>query len=67
MRKRLRGAERMRNMNDKEIINQAIEEYAKLQRIIESSDPKKEAKNQKRFVEAKLQAFGVVTEKLEGD
>ena len=54
-------------MNDKEIINQAIEEYAKLQRIIESSDPKKEAKNQKRFVEAKLQAFGVVTEKLEGD
>ena len=54
-------------MTKEEMINQVIEEYAKLQRIIESSDPKKEALNQKRFVEAKLQAFGIVTEKLEID
>jgi len=54
-------------MTKEEIINQIIEEYAKLQRIINAEDPKKEAMTQKRFVEAKLQAFGVVTEKLEID
>lgn len=54
-------------MTKEEMISQVIEEYAKLQRIIESDDPKKEAKIQKRFVEAKLQAFGIVTEKLEGE
>ena len=54
-------------MSDKEIIDKTIEDYTRLQRIMKSPDPRKEIKNQKRFVEAKLQAFGVVTEKLEGD
>lgn len=54
-------------MNDKEIINQTIEEYTKLQRIMKSDNPRKEMENQKRILEAKLQAFGVVTEKLEID
>ena len=54
-------------MTKEEMINQVIEEYAKLQRIIESSDPKKEALNQKRYVEAKLQALGIVTEKLDAE
>lgn len=57
----------MGDMTKEEIINQIIEEYAKLQRIIKADDPKKEAMNQKRYVEAKLQAFGIVTEKLEID
>lgn len=52
-------------MNKEEIIGQTINEYEKLQRIIRAADPRKEAEAQKRFVEAKLQAFGVVTEKLE--
>lgn len=54
-------------MTKEEMISQIIEEYAKLQRIIKADDPKKEAMDQKRYVEAKLQAFGVVTEKLEID
>lgn len=54
-------------MNKEEIIGQAINEYEKLRRIIRAEDPRKEAEDQKRFVEAKLQAFGVVTEKLESD
>lgn len=48
-----------------EIINQLIEEYTKIQRIILAPDQQKEIENQKRILEAKLQAFGVVTEKLE--
>lgn len=54
-------------MNDKEMINQTIEEYAKLRRIIKAADPKKEIAIQQRILEAKLQAFGVVTEKLDWD
>ncbi|WP_160665646.1 hypothetical protein [Colidextribacter sp. OB.20] len=52
-------------MSKEEIINQLIEEYTKIQRIMKAPDQKKEIENQKRILEAKLQAFGVVTEKLE--
>ena len=52
-------------MSDKEIIDKTIEDYARLQRIIKASDPKTEIENQKRILEAKLQAFGIATEKLE--
>ena len=54
-------------MNDKELIDRALEDYAKLQRIITADDPRAEAMDQKRIVEAKLQAYGVVTEKLKND
>ena len=54
-------------MAKEELLERALEDYEKLQRIISAEDPKKEAERQKRFIEAKLQAFGVVTEKLEGD
>lgn len=54
-------------MNDAEVISQTIEEYAKLQRIMKAADPKKEIAIQQRILEAKLQAFGVVTEKLDWD
>lgn len=50
-----------------EIINQIIEEYTKIQRIIKAPDQQKEIENQRRILEAKLQALGVVTEKLEID
>ena len=50
-----------------ELVNQIIEEYTKIQRIIKAADQQKEIENQKRILEAKLQAFGVVTEKLEID
>ena len=54
-------------MSDKEIIDKTIEDYTRLQRIMKSPDPRKEMENQKRILEVKLQAFGVVTEKLEID
>lgn len=54
-------------MIKEELLERALEDYAKLQRIIAADDPRKEAERQKRFIEAKLQAFGVVTEKLEDE
>lgn len=54
-------------MTKEELLERALEDYAKLQRIISAADPRKEAEHQKRFIEAKLQAFGVVTEKLEDE
>lgn len=54
-------------MNDKELINQTIDEYAKLRRIIRAADPMKEIAIQQRILEAKLQAFGVVTDKIDWD
>lgn len=54
-------------MSDKEIIDKAIEDYTRLQRIMKAPDPRKEMENQKRILEVKLQAFGVVTERLEID
>lgn len=52
---------------DYELICRTIDEYAKLQYIMKSDDPMKEAERQLRIEAAKLQAFGVVTEKLEID
>lgn len=63
----LRLEERMVIMTKEELLDRALEDFAKLQRIIQAADPRKEAENQKRLVEAKLQAFGIVTEKLEGE
>ena len=55
----------MRIMTETELIAQTIERYTDLQRIMKAADPKKEIKNQKRILEVKLQAMGVVTENLE--
>ena len=54
-------------MSDREIIERLIEKYTDLQRIMKASDPQKEMENQKRIMEAKLQAFGIVTEDLQID
>lgn len=54
-------------MSDRELIDKTIEKYTDLQRIMKAADPQKEMENQKRILEAKLQAFGVMTEKLELD
>ena len=54
-------------MNDSELIDITIDRYTDLQRIMKAADPQKEMENQKRILKAKLQAFGVVTEKLEID
>ena len=55
----------MRTVTKEELLDRALEDFAKLLRIINADDPRKEAENQKRILEAKLQAFGVVTKKLE--
>ena len=55
----------MRTVTKEELLDRALEDFAKLQRIINADDPRKEAENQKRILEAKLQAFGVATKKLE--
>lgn len=52
---------------DYELICRTIDEYVRLQYIIRAEDPRKEAEYQKRILKAKLQAFGIVTEKLEGE
>ena len=52
-------------MTKEELLDRALEDFAKLQRIINADDPRKEAENQKRILEAKLQAFGLVTKKQE--
>lgn len=52
-------------MSDYELVDKTIEEYTRLQRIMKAADPRKEMEDQKRILEVKLQAFGVVTEKLE--
>lgn len=57
----------MRIMPETELITQTIERYTDLQRIMKAADPQKEMENQKRILEVKLQAMGVVTEKLEID
>ena len=52
-------------MTETELIAQTIERYTDLQRIMKAADPQNEIKNQKRILEVKLQAMGVVTENLE--
>lgn len=54
-------------MSDRELINKTLEQYADLQRIEKAADPQKEIANQKRLLEAKLQAFGIVTEDVQFD
>lgn len=54
-------------MSDKELIREMINKYSDLQRIEKAADPQKEIANQKRFLEAQLQAFGIVTEDLQID
>lgn len=54
-------------MSDREPITKTIEQYADLQRIEKASDLQKEIENQKRILEAKLQAFGIVTDKIQID
>lgn len=53
------------NMIQTELINNLIDLYTSLQRILTCEDPKKEAEYQLQIVKAKLEACGIVTSKLE--
>lgn len=51
-------------MSDGELIKELVDQYANLQRIENAADPQQEIADQKRILEAKLQAFGIVTEDI---
>ena len=51
-------------MNDKELTLNLIDSFAILQRIVNSSDSKKEAEYQLQLIKAKLEAMGIVTSEL---
>ena len=52
-------------MTEKEQVTMLIEEYTKLQRIKAADDREKEINYQIRTTKAKLEAMGIVTEKLD--
>lgn len=51
-------------MQDKELAALLIDRYGDLQRILTADDPKKEAEYQLKLINAKLEAMGIVTTKL---
>lgn len=53
------------DMNEKEMINNLIDNYASLQRIKKAADTQKEVEYQERLLKAKLESFGIITERLE--
>lgn len=53
------------DMNEKEMINNLIDNYINLQRIQNSDDAKKEVEYQLRILKAKLESFGIITSELE--
>lgn len=55
----------MKDKTETGLITLTIERYTDLQRIMKAADPQKEMEDQKRILEVKLQAMGIVTEKLE--
>ena len=52
-------------MTDKEQVTFLIDSYTNLQRIKASSDREREIEYQLAALKAKLEAFGIVTEKLD--
>lgn len=57
--------EEVYDMSDKTNVTELIDEYVKLQRIKHAPDRDKEIDYQIAVVKAKLDAFGIVTEKLD--
>lgn len=53
------------DMNEKEMINNLIDNYINLQRIQNSDDAEKEVEYQLRILKAKLESFGIITSELE--
>lgn len=54
----------MADMNEKELLDRLIDEYANLQRIVNVVDSKKEAEYQMKVAKLKLELFGIDTAQL---
>ena len=52
-------------MNEKEMINNLIDNYTSLQRIKKAENSEKEIDYQIRILKAKLESFGIITGELE--
>lgn len=52
-------------MNEKEMINNLIDNYTSLQRIKKAENSEKEIDYQIRILKAKLESFGIITSELE--
>ena len=53
------------DMNEKEMINNLIDNYTSLQRIKKAEHSEKEIDYQIRILKAKLESFGIITSELE--
>ena len=53
------------DMNEKEMINNLIDNYTRLQRIKKAENSEKEIDYQIRILKAKLESFGIITSELE--
>ena len=53
------------DMNEKEMINNLIDNYTSLQRIKKAENSEKEIAYQIRILKAKLESFGIITSELE--
>ena len=53
------------DMNEKEMINNLIDNYTSLQRIKKAENSEKEIDYQIRILKAKLESFGIITSELE--
>ena len=53
------------DMNEKEMINNLIDNYTSLQRIKKAENSEKEIDYQIRILKAKLESFGIITGELE--
>lgn len=53
------------DMNEKEMINNLIDNYINLQRIQNSDNIEKEVEYQLRILKAKLESFGIITSELD--
>ena len=53
------------DMNEKEMINNLIDNYTSLQRIKKAENSEKQIDYQIRLLKAKLESFGIITSELE--
>lgn len=53
------------DMNEKEMINNLIDNYTSLQRIKNASNSEKELDYQLRILKVKLESFGIITSELD--
>ena len=53
------------DMNEKEMINNLIDNYTSLQRIKKAENSEKEIDYQIRILKAKLESFGIITSELD--